>query len=77
MRYLLGLADERKTMDDFEAVNQASMLNWSMKSQIIRFVKRFWKDPYRKEEMLWMQQVVTEHNIKVKSKFIALREWID
>ena len=77
LRYLMGLADERKTMNDFETVNQVSMLNWSMKSQIIRFVKRFWKDPYRKEEMIWMQQLVAEHNIKVKSRFTALRKWID
>ena len=44
LRYLLGNADEFQTMEDFERINRLSDLNWSFKSQIIKFIKRFWKE---------------------------------
>ena len=49
LRYLLGNADEFQTMEDFERINRLSDLNWSFKSQIIKFIKRFWKEPYKKK----------------------------
>ena len=50
LRYLLGNADEFQTMENFERINRLSDLNWSFKSQIIKFIKRFWKEPYKKRE---------------------------
>ena len=49
LRYLLGNADEFQTMENFERINRLSDLNWSFKSQIIKFIKRFWKEPYKKK----------------------------
>ena len=74
LRYLLGDADERQTVADFNAANQASNLQWSFRSQLVKFIKRFWKDPYKENERKWMQQLVFDKNIKVKSKFDALNK---
>ena len=63
LRYLLGEADELQTVDDFNAVNLASDLNWSLKSQVIKFIKRFWKEPYKEEDRQWMQKLSADHNI--------------
>lgn len=50
LRYLLGTVDENQTINDFNSINVASNLNWSFKSQLIKFIKRFFKDPYRNED---------------------------
>ena len=72
LRYLLGNADEFQTMEDFERINRLSDLNWSFKSQIIKFIKRFWKEPYKKEEKQWIDSIVRDNNIRIKSKFTVL-----
>lgn len=72
LRYLLGSADERQTLRDFNVVNTASDLNWSFRSQIAKFIKRFWKEPYKDADRKWMQELVKENQIRVKSKFGAL-----
>ena len=41
-------------------------LNWSFKSQVIKFVKRFFKDPYRDEDTVWIKKFAVENNIKRK-----------
>lgn len=64
LRYLLGDADEFQTVDDFCSINKASDLKWSFKSQIAKFIRRFWYDSYREEEKRWMQNLVAEHGIK-------------
>ena len=74
LRYLSGLADEMETIDDFNTINIASDLNWSFRSQLIKFVKRFWSEPYRNEDREWMREFVKEHNIKTRSKIGALRD---
>lgn len=73
LRYLLGVADESQTVRAFDDINTASNLNWSFRSQIAKFIKRFWKDPYKDEERQWMQKLVEDNQIKVKSKFDVLR----
>ena len=74
LRYLAGDADEYQTIEDFNTVNAASDLNWSFKSQIIKFIKRFYTDPYRDDDVKWMEQFEKSHNIKVKAKLSALRD---
>lgn len=76
MRYLLGNANEFQTIEDFERINRLSALNWSFKSQIIKFIKRFWKEPYKEEERLWIDKMVSDNNIRIKSKFTALRRLV-
>ena len=46
IRYLLGMVDEKQTVNDFEMINCASELNWAFRSQVVKFVKRFFKEPY-------------------------------
>ena len=75
LRYLIGMADTKQTVDNFDAINKASDLNWSFRSQLVKFIKRFWKDPYREEDVNWIKEIVDKYNIKVKSKFIELSEY--
>ena len=72
LRYLTGASDEYQTVEDFNAVNTASDLNWSFKGQISKFIRRFWKEPYKEADRQWMQRLVEDQEIKVKSKFGAL-----
>ena len=72
LRYLTGDSDEYQTVEDFNAVNMASDLNWSFKGQISKFIRRFWKEPYKEADRKWVQRLVEDKEIKVKSKFGAL-----
>lgn len=72
LRYLTGDSDEYQTVEDFNAVNMTSDLNWSFKVQISKFIRRFWKEPYKEADRQWMQRLVEDKEIKVKSKFGAL-----
>lgn len=76
LRYLLGIVDEIQTVKDFNAINAASDLNWAFKSQVSKFIKRFWRDPYRKEDQKWIQKLIDKHNIKVKGRLAALSRLI-
>lgn len=58
--------------DDVNAINKASDLKWGFKSQITKFIKRFWKSPYRDEDTKWIQGLVEKYGIKVKSKLTTL-----
>ncbi len=76
LRYMLDKADSYQTVKDFNDINIASDLQWSFKSQISKFIRRFWKVPYTSKDVEWMQKIVLENNIKVKSKFIELNKRI-
>lgn len=76
LRYLCGDENAEKTVEIFDTINLASNLNWSFKSQLTKFIKRFWSDPYRKEDLEWMACLVKERNIKVRSKIIELRNLV-
>lgn len=72
LRYLLGTVDENQTVKDFNSINISSNLNWSFKSQVTKFVKRFFKEPYRDEDTAWIKKFAVENNINIKRKLIAL-----
>ena len=74
LRYLLGVVDAQQTVADFDTVNEASDLNWSFRSQLTKFIKRFVADPYKTEEKEWFEQWTTENDIKAMAKFRALRD---
>lgn len=76
LRYLLGIVDAYQTIVDFNAINEASDLNWSMKSQLVKFIKRFLRDPYKEEEKEWFEKWSKENNIDSIAKFKALRNVI-
>ncbi len=72
LRYLIGMADVSQTVKDFDAVNMASNLNWSFRSQLSKFLKRFFKNPYRKEDTMWIHELGRKHGIKLKDKLESL-----
>ena len=72
LRYLLGNVDEYQTVVDFNVINSASNLNWSLKSQIVKFIKRFLKDPYKEEEKQWIEKWAIDNNIDMIAKFKVL-----
>lgn len=76
LRYLSGAVDENQTVIDFHAINSFSNLNWSFKSQITKFIKRFYKNPYRAEDTIWIKQFAAENNINIKAKFQALSKLV-
>ena len=76
IRYLVGMVDEKQTVNDFEMINCASELNWAFRSQVVKFVKRFFKEPYRVEDTIWIKRLTSENNINVKMKLTALSKLI-
>lgn len=74
LRYMLGIADIYQTIVDFNEVNEKSDLNWSLKSQVVKFIKRFIADPYKSEEKEWFIQWTSENNINAMVKFRELKD---
>lgn len=72
LRYLVGMVDENQTVKDFNSINSSSDLNWSFKSQVTKFVKRFFKDPYRDEDSTWIKKLASNNNVNIKMKLAAL-----
>lgn len=72
LRYLFGTVDEYRTVTDFNAVNEASDLNWSLKSQLAKFIRRFFKNPYKHEEREWIVKWSAENKIDIIAKLKAL-----
>lgn len=72
LRYLIGNADENQTVNDFNMINYSSSLNWSFKSQVSKFIKRFLKDPYRNEDKEWILDLAAKKGFSIKVKLEAL-----
>ena len=72
LRYLIGTVDENQTVEDFNLINNSSDLNWSFRSQVTKFVKRFIKDPYRSEDSEWIRKLSETYDFSIKVKLIAL-----
>ena len=72
LRYLVGNVDEHQTVMDFNLINNSSNLNWSFKSQVTKFIKRFLKDPYRSEDTEWIRNLAATKGFSIKEKLAAL-----
>ena len=72
LRYLVGDADESSTVKDFNLINNSSNLNWSFRSQVSKFIKRFLKDPYRSEDTEWISNLAATKGFNIKEKLAAL-----
>ena len=72
LRYLVGNDDENQTVNDFNMINNSSSLNWSFKSQVSKFIKRFLKDPYRNEDKEWILDLAAKKGFSIKVKLEAL-----
>lgn len=76
LRYLLGLADGYQTVKDFNLINDISNLNWRFRTQVAKFVKRFYQDSYRVEDTRWIKKLAADHNIRAKNKLTVLNRLI-
>ena len=72
LRYLVGDVDENQTVTEFNLINNSSNLNWSFKSQVSKFIKRFLKDPYRSEDTEWIRNLAATKGFSIKDKLAAL-----
>lgn len=72
LRYLIGAVDENQTVKDFNLINNSSDLNWSLRSQVKKFIKRFIKDTYRSEDSEWIRKLSEAYNFSIKAKLTAL-----
>ena len=77
LRYLVGNVDALQTIENFQTINRESALNWSFKSYIRKFVKRFYTDPYREEDKQWINEFTKTYSIKVKNKLSILLQTLD
>ena len=76
LRYLIGLSDAPGTLKDFDIINTISELNWSFRSQLAKFIRRFFKDPYREEDRKWIRKLAEDNGVKVKCKLEYLSKWV-
>ena len=72
LRYLVGDVDDKQTVTDFNLINNSSNLNWSFKSQVSKFIKRFLKDPYRSEDTEWIRNLAVTKGFSIKDKLTVL-----
>lgn len=72
LRYLMGIADASQTVKDFDAVNKAAELDWVFRSQLSKFIRRFFRNPYRKEDKVWIREFEKKYGIKIKDKLEML-----
>jgi len=72
LRYLIGTVDENQTVKEFNLINNSSDLNWSFRSQVTKFIKRFIKDPYRSEDTDWIRKLSETYGFSIKAKLTAL-----
>ena len=72
LRYLVGDVDENQTVTEFNLINNSSNLNWSFKSQVSKFIKRFLKDSYRSEDTEWIRNLAATKGFSIKEKLAAL-----
>lgn len=77
LRFLLGGCSAKETVTDFDRINEASGLKWSLKGKLRTFINRFWKDTYRKEDMEWINGLLKSKGIKLKDKFVELNQLLD
>lgn len=76
LEYLEGHMDEAQTIKAFNEINIKSSMNWSFRSHLIKFIKRFWRDPYQESERIWMDVFCTANKICAKEKLRRIREWL-
>lgn len=72
LRYLIGTVDANQTIRDFNSINSASDLNWTFRGQISKFIRRFFKNPYRTEDTNWIKKLAIQNNINIKQKLTIL-----
>lgn len=70
------ITNKFETVQDINTINSASNLNWSFRSQVAKFIRRFWSAPYRNEDKKWIEKQIDKHKIKIKPKLTSLSKLI-
>ena len=66
------MVDEVQTIADFNLINETSELNWTLRTQMRNFVKRFITAPYKEEEKQWIEQITKDKNIRLNAKIKSI-----
>ena len=76
IRYLIGMTSAVQTVNEFNEINEKSALNWSLSSQLTKFRKRFWKEPYKSEDTEWIQLITGNTVTELEVHINALKDVI-
>lgn len=74
--FLSGKESSDSIIGFFDEINKASNLNWSIKSHLERFLRRFVYDPYNVEDVDWFKEYKDKYSIKMKSRIDELYQRI-
>ena len=74
IRFLAGYESAVDTVRIFDEINAVSDLKWTLKSQLGKFVKRFWLDVYQEKEKAWIEDYCARNHIKKKPKLEELKK---
>lgn len=72
LSYLAGEFDAQESVEVFNSINDSSNLGWSYKSQVAKFLRRFWTDPYQNREKQWLENYCKKSNVDFKKKIKEL-----
>lgn len=59
LNYLKGIMDEFAAIECFECINKVSDLQWSFRSQITKFINRFWRASYKNKDREWIKCITS------------------
>ena len=68
LTFLAGRISASESVDIFNNINEASNLNWSYKSRLGRFVKRFWSDPDKQKDKQWVEAYCERYGVSFAEK---------
>lgn len=72
LRYLFTNISTEIAMSDFDEINKMSNLNWDFSSNLKKFIRRFWREPYRTEDRDWINKFLSMNEINAKEKMYSL-----
>lgn len=72
LSYLAGQFSASESVNIFNSINDASNLNWSYKSKLGKFVRRFWSDPDKQKDKQWMKAYCEGYEVSFVEKVKAL-----
>lgn len=76
LRYLFASVDAKQTVIDFNIINDSSNLGWSFSTQLKKFIRRFFSDPYRNDDTVWINELILQTKIEIKEKLSFLSKEI-
>lgn len=68
LSYLAGRFSASESFDIFNSINEASNLNWSYKSKLGNFVRRFWSDPDKQKDKQWVKVYCERYGVSFAEK---------